>query len=153
MFKNREFTGRDAAFVFVGGFVIIIMVNVILTVYAVGSFPGLDVKNAYVASQEFDEQKARQEALGWQSEISYAEGRVTFVLNDANNRPVTPNSISIKIGRATTARDDAILDLRFNGSAFVAEHELQAGKWLAFVEIIAADGESFRQVREIYVPS
>ncbi len=59
---EREFTGRHAAAVFVGAFAVIIAVNVALAVSAVRTFPGLEVANSYVASQEFNARRAAQEA-------------------------------------------------------------------------------------------
>ena len=62
---ERRFTGRHAALLFVGSFGIIISVNVALAVNAVRTFPGLEVKNSYVASQEFNDRLHAQTALGW----------------------------------------------------------------------------------------
>ena len=50
---------------FVAAFGVIIGVNLVLALSAVRTFPGLEVKNSYVASQTFDERRAAQEALGW----------------------------------------------------------------------------------------
>ena len=44
----------------------IIAVNLTLAFKAVTTFPGLEVKNSYVASQNFDADRAAQQALGWQ---------------------------------------------------------------------------------------
>jgi hypothetical protein len=44
---------------------VIISVNLLLAFKAVSTFPGLEVKNSYVASQGFNDRKAAQEALGW----------------------------------------------------------------------------------------
>ena len=47
-------TGRKVFFITAGAFAVIIGVNVTMAVLAVGTFPGLEVKNSYVASQSFD---------------------------------------------------------------------------------------------------
>ena len=52
---ERKFTGKHALAVFVGAFGVIIAVNLVLAYNAVKTFPGLEVKNSYVASQEFNE--------------------------------------------------------------------------------------------------
>ena len=56
---TREITGRHVAAMFGAGFGVIIAVNVLLATKAVSTFPGLEVKNSYVASQTFDADRAR----------------------------------------------------------------------------------------------
>lgn len=46
----KELTGRHVLLMFVAGFGIIIAVNLTLAFSAVRTFPGLEVKNSYVAS-------------------------------------------------------------------------------------------------------
>ncbi|WP_370272721.1 FixH family protein, partial [Pseudooceanicola nitratireducens] len=50
---------------FTAAFGIIITVNLVMATQAIRTFPGLEVKNSYVASQEFDDRRAEQQALGW----------------------------------------------------------------------------------------
>ena len=73
--------GRHVAMIFGGAFTVIIGVNVALAVNAVRTFPGLETKNSYVASQTFDDRRAAQEALGWTVAAEQAEqdlvGRLT----------------------------------------------------------------------------
>ncbi len=49
-----KFTGRKMLAIVVAFFAVIITVNLFMAYKAVGTFPGLVVKNSYVASQEFD---------------------------------------------------------------------------------------------------
>ena len=51
---TRELTGRHVLVITLCAFGTIIAVNVFMAVMAVGTFPGLEVKNSYVASQTFD---------------------------------------------------------------------------------------------------
>ena len=55
-----ELRGRHVGAMFVAGFGIIIAVNILLAVKAVGTFPGLEVANSYVASQSFDARRKAQ---------------------------------------------------------------------------------------------
>ena len=55
--------GHHVLIMFVGGFSIIIAVNMTLAFNAVSTFPGLETKNSYVASQSFDADRAAQEAV------------------------------------------------------------------------------------------
>ncbi|MFN7052645.1 MAG: FixH family protein, partial [Gemmobacter sp.] len=60
-----QITGRQVFAFTAGAFGIIIAVNVLMAYKAVSTFPGLEVKNSYVASQNFDTERRAQEALGW----------------------------------------------------------------------------------------
>ena len=62
---EREFTGKHMLAICVGAFGVIITVNLILAYNAVATFPGLEAKNSYVASQQFNERRDAQEGLGW----------------------------------------------------------------------------------------
>ena len=67
--SEAKLTGRHVALIFGGAFTVIIGVNLTLAVKAVGTFPGLETKNSYVASQNFEHDRAAQEALGfWREE-------------------------------------------------------------------------------------
>ena len=52
-------------------FGVIIGVNVVMATKAIGTFPGLEVKNSYVASQSFDKRRDAQEALGWDVGVAH----------------------------------------------------------------------------------
>ncbi len=149
--ESRKFTGTHAAIIFIGCFAIIILVNIALTVFAVRSFPGMEVRNSYVASQEFDEQKARQQALGWQTEVTYEDEKVRLFIHDENGHLITPNAISLRVGRATTDQYDQTLDLRFDGEAFSANKPLGKGEWLVFLDITAADNTPFKQIHKLWI--
>jgi nitrogen fixation protein FixH len=58
-------TGPKVFAMFAIGFGIIITVNLTLAFQAVATFPGLETRNSYVASQSFDRDKRAQDALGW----------------------------------------------------------------------------------------
>ena len=60
-----EITGKHVLAITVSAFAVIIGVNVVMAWKAISTFPGLEVKNSYVASQTFDADRAAQQALGW----------------------------------------------------------------------------------------
>ena len=51
---TRPLTGKHVLAITLVAFGVIIGVNVLMAVKAVGTFPGLEVANSYVASQDFD---------------------------------------------------------------------------------------------------
>jgi nitrogen fixation protein FixH len=142
---QREFTGKHAAAVFIGAFAVIIGVNIALAWNAVQTFPGLEVANSYVASQQFDEKRAAQQALGWSVRADARDGQVILSITDASGAPVEVQALSAVVGRATHVNDDVVPEFRFDGAAYVAPIELGAGNWNIRMVAQAADGTEFSQ--------
>ena len=126
-------------------FAVIIAVNIVLAVQAVRTFPGLEVKNAYVASQGWDADRKAQLALGWQVSARVHEGMLRLEFLDASGAPVQPARIEGIFGRATSTRDDQTPAFVFGGQAYVAPVVTSAGNWNLRVIAVAADGTLFRQ--------
>ncbi len=141
----KEFTGRHAAMVFVGFFGVIISVNLALAYNAVRTFPGLEVKNGYIASQSFDRRRTAQEALGWSVYASASDSQVKLEITDAEGNPVEVVKLRATLGRATHVKDDQIPDFQFNGTAYVAPAQLGAGNWNIRMVARAKDGTEFTQ--------
>jgi nitrogen fixation protein FixH len=140
-----EFTGRHALMVFGGAFGLIISVNLFLAYSAVSTFPGLEVKNSYVASQQFDERKAAQEALGWTVRADASEGQVMLRITDADGNPVRVGALQAVVGRATHVADDIRPEFIFDGVAYVAPIDLAGGNWNIRMTALAEDGTQFAQ--------
>ena len=141
----KEFTGRHAAMVFVGFFGVIITVNLVLAYNAVRTFPGLEVKNGYVASQSFDRRRTAQEALGWSVYASASDNHVKLEITDAKGNPVEVVKLTAILGRATHIKDDQTPDFQFNGQAYVAPAQLGAGNWNIRMVARAKNGTEFTQ--------
>ena len=138
-------TGRKVALMFCAAFAVIIGVNLTLAFKAVATFPGLEVKNSYVASQAFDKDRAAQLALGW--EVSARIDAETLILTiDRDGRPVQPKITSAVLGRATSVAQDQFPALRFTGRHFEAPiAPTGAGNWNLRLVAEAADGTIFKQ--------
>ena len=143
--REREFTGRHALMVFGGAFTVIIGVNIALAVNAVKTFPGLEVKNSYVASQEFDVRRDAQQALGWSVYASATQDQVKLEISDADGNPVEVAKLTATLGRATHVKDDQQPDFQFDGAAYVAPAELGDGNWNIRMVARAKDGTEFTQ--------
>ena len=142
---QREFTGRHTAMVFVGAFSVIIAVNMVLAVQAVRTFPGLEVSNSYVASQEFNTRKSAQVALGWSVRADARDGLVILSITDKNGDPVQVAKLEATVGRATHVRDDILPAFEFDGTAYVAPAKLGKGNWNIRMVAVADDGTEFGQ--------
>lgn len=150
--SGRELTGWHVLAIFGGAFAIIIGVNLTLAFKAVSTFPGLEVKNSYVASQTFDAERAAQEALGWRV-IASVEGTQVRLRIEDETGAVQPTITRAEIGRPTEAVDDRQLAFAPDGDGFVAPAMgLRPGYWYLRLHAEAADGTAFRQRVRLRVP-
>jgi nitrogen fixation protein FixH len=146
----REITGRDVLLVIGGGFAVVIAVNAVLAISAVRTFPGLEVKNSYVASQAFDAERASQDALGWTTSLDHRAGRLVLHIEDADG-PVEADIVSAVIGRTTHVADDVLPDFVWTGTGYAAPVDLAPGIWAMRLEARAEDGTRYRRRLEIRV--
>lgn len=142
---GRQITGRHVLIGFTAAFGLIIGVNLLLAWNAVNTFPGLEVKNSYVASQEFDERKAAQEALGWTVRADHDRGQLRLSITDASGAPVKVAALTATLGRATHVFDDSEPVFTFDGTAYVAPVDLGDGNWNIRMAATALDGTEFTQ--------
>ncbi|MFZ7093193.1 FixH family protein [Primorskyibacter sp. 2E233] len=148
---ERKLTGWHVFGIFGGAFGVIIAVNLALAYNAVKTFPGLEVKNSYVASQTFNARKAAQESLGWDVEALLDGDRLILSITDENGRPVQAGKLSATVGRPTNVSDDRIPDFTFNGQAYVAPIDLNPGNWDVWLKATALDGTEFEQRLEMTI--
>lgn len=143
----REITGKHVLAITVSAFAIIIGVNVVMAWKAVSTFPGLEVKNSYVASQSFDAERSAQEALGWTLAPDYdaAAQEIRLTFTDKDGMPVALKDIVVLIGRTTSSAEDMRPAFTRAAGSYVAKADLAPGKWMMQVEAHAADGTLFRQ--------
>jgi nitrogen fixation protein FixH len=148
-----EITGRQVFGFTAGAFGIIIAVNLLLAYKAVSTFPGLEVANSYVASQDFDRDRLAQEALGWTLSASYEAGEQRLYLRfvDADGRVAPVADLTVLVGRSTEAREDQTPDLQQASGLWTAPLALDRGKWLLRVEAQAQDGTRFSQRISLFV--
>lgn len=145
MTETRKFTGYHAFAIFGGAFAVIIAVNLTLAYNAVATFPGLEVKNSYVASQSFDARRDAQQALGWDVRADAQGGLLVLSITDADGQPVQAGTLDATLGRATSVREDRTPAFAFDGQAYVAREELAPGNWNIRMKATALDGTPFEQ--------
>ena len=153
MEKERKLTGWHALAIFGGCFAFIISVNLVLAYSAVKTFPGLEVKNSYVASQEFDVRRAEQEALGWNVYAEAKGGLLILSIKDDQGKPVQAGSLDAVLGRATHVQDDRTPEFAFDGRAYVARETLAPGNWNIRMKAMSLDGVPFEQRVVLHVES
>lgn len=143
---NRELTGRDVLFITVGAFAVIITVNFVMAWQAVSTFPGLEVKNGYIASQHFEANRKAQVALGWDVQTTLRESTLQIRFTDADGQPAEVASISGLLGRTTSQVDDQIPNFsQVEDAVFEADVQTANGQWVLKLNAVADDGTAFSQ--------
>lgn len=148
---RRELTGWHVFGGFAFCFGIIISVNLVLAFQAVATFPGLVVKNSYVASQKFDADRTAQDALGWDVAASVSNDILTLDIKDQAGLGVNPTQVIATLGRATHVADDITPQLIWNGETLSAPVSVAPGYWTLWVDITAQDGTPFRRRIPLHV--
>lgn len=142
---GKPITGRHVLIFTCSAFGIIIGVNLFMAFKAIGTFPGLEVKNSYVASQTFDADRDAQLALGWDVSASVEDKMLRLSILDSSGAPVVPEHIAATLGRATHVGEDRTPVFTFDGKAHVAPVDLGRGNWNLRLDAEAANGTHFRQ--------
>ena len=130
MSNSTPLNGKRIAAIFVGGFGIVILVNLTMATMAVESFHGTVVDNSYVASQQYNgwlKQAAVSKSLGWQAvPHRRADGRVVI------------ETLAVPAGARITAtaerplgqREDVALTFTDQGAGrWVSNEALAPGRW------------------------
>jgi len=140
----KEIKGWHVLAGFCMAFGIIISVNLTLAFNAVKTFPGLEVKNSYVASQFFDANREAQLALGWDVSAQL-NGDVLSLFILKEDVAIFPRIEAATFGRATHIGQDQTPEFEFDGQALRAVIEGGAGNWNLRLRARARDGTSFEQ--------
>ena len=150
--SERQITGRQVFIVTASAFAVIIAVNLVMAFQAVSTFPGLEVKNSYVASQSFEDRREAQEALGWDVALAFEADEFTLAISDQDGQPVRAESLSLLIGRTTTATEDQEPVLVYRDGVYGTPLTLGAGYWTVRLKATAEDGTPFEKRMSLYVP-
>ena len=144
-------TGPKAFAIFSSFFVVIIAVNVTMAVQAVRTFPGLEVKNSYVASQTFDAERKAQQALGWTAHAVIDGSDLVLTITGPDGAPVQGATVSGLLGRSTVRTNDQTPAFAFDGTAWRAPVTVATGHWELQLDAVAVDGTPFRQRLDLMV--
>jgi nitrogen fixation protein FixH len=143
--QGRELTGWHVLAMFVGGFGIIIGVNVFMAWNAISTFPGMEVSSSYADSQTFDIRRDAQEALGWDASVGIEGDMLILTLVDEAGRPVYPAELDALLTRPTNQTEDQTLVLtRGPNGTLTAPVEISEGRWRLRLTGVARDGTEYR---------
>jgi nitrogen fixation protein FixH len=142
---TREFTGWHMLGIMVVMFGIIISVNLTLAYKAVQTFPGLETRNSYVASQSFNADRAAQDALGWTLDTTLTHTQLSLAITDVAGTAVTPKIVSATLGRATNVAQDMTPEFTVTDGVMHADVAAGAGYWNLRLVLEAENGTIFRR--------
>jgi len=148
-----ELTGKHVLAITVTAFSIIIGVNLFMAFSAVGTFPGLETPNSYVASQQFDQLRVAQEALEWDVSAELQGEELVVDIKGADGYAVEVVKIGGIFGRATHVKDDQepVFSQTSTGAYVAHVGELAGGNWNFRMTATAQDGTPFQQLIVLYV--
>jgi nitrogen fixation protein FixH len=127
--------GRHVLMSLIGFFGVMLIANGLFVYFALSTFTGSD-SDPYRRGLHYNETLAaaeRQAEKGWQSSLSYDEGkrRLSLDLTDLQSRPITGLQIGAVVGRPVTDKEDHSLVLKEGASGvYSAEIELPPGQWV-----------------------
>lgn len=151
---------------FVGGMAVVIAVNVVLTVLAVSTFPGIETEDHYERGVAYNDALAgarAQAALGWSAEIRYEAaapagiagayaGQLVAMLNDKRGQPVSGLDVDVRLVRPTHDGFDtqAKLARRGDGAYASAVTLPLPGQWDAHL-VARKDGVIYQESHRLFV--
>jgi nitrogen fixation protein FixH len=127
--------GRHVLMSLIGFFGVMLIANGLFVYFALSTFTGSD-SDPYRRGLHYNETLAaaeRQAEKGWQSALSYDEGkqRLSLGLIDHQSRPVTGLQIEAVVGRPVTDKEDHALLLKEEASGvYSADIDLPPGQWV-----------------------
>lgn len=144
---TRELTGRHVLIIALTAFATIITANMVMLFAATGSFPGLVVKNAYVASQGWNARTDAQRDLGWQTSVTYVDAELRVEIGD-HNGAVNGLTLVAILGRPASDTLDRKLELIPGPDGYSATINLAPGAWRLKLRSTAP---AYHAVADVYV--
>jgi nitrogen fixation protein FixH len=132
--ENVEPPKSYAPWYFVGFFVLLAIMDGIFVTIATRTHTGVVTDDAYNEGLAYNDTIAAveaQQALGWQNELVYDAGTVTFKLSDSASKPIANAAVRAIVARPIEA--DKIFELALSetaaGQYTAAVDTLDNGQW------------------------
>ncbi len=129
---------------FVMAFAVVFAVNAFFIYMATQTHTGVVTENAYekgLAYNDMLEKAHAQEALGWQSSITFQKGSLIVTLSDENGAKLEDASVTAYLKNAThdtTSYERALNDTQ-QGTYAADVSDIPAGKWFVTIEALWQD--------------
>ena len=133
---------RWIPWVFVGGMLVVVLVNGMLIYSALSSFTGLTVSGAYDRGRTYNNvlaEAARQDALGWIPSAVLERERLILTVVNAAGAPVS-GTLQAQVVRPLDSERVSLPELEGTGRFVLELPELRRGQWELRAMLIAPDG-------------
>jgi nitrogen fixation protein FixH len=152
--KSRQ-SGRVVLLIFIGFFLVIVIVNAIFAYFALTSHSGVVTEQAFekgLAYNETLEQAAEQEKTSLQESVMFENGALYWTIFDAEGKSIEGARVKARLIRPVKDGHDFEVSLKA-GEAGVYSAALDApmkGAWTAKLEA-TWDGQSYRTTHKFIV--
>lgn len=135
--------GRWIPWIFVGGMLVVVVVNGVLIFQALTTFTGVSVGGAYDRGRTYNRvlhEAARQDALGWTLNARIEIGRIIVNARDAGGAPIQ-GVLEAHLLRPLDGQRVALPDTAATGRFMLELPELRAGLWEFRALLVSVTGE------------
>nr|WP_111297947.1 FixH family protein [Paracoccus saliphilus] len=141
-----ELKGVHVLAITLAAFGTIIAVNLVMAFNAISSFPGVETRSSYIASQHFQADRDAQQRLDWHADLRVEGDHLMLSLRDGAGAAVAPGALQLMLRRPTHQRADQQPRLVPEGPGqWRITADLAPGNWNADLTAAAVDGTAFRQ--------
>jgi nitrogen fixation protein FixH len=140
--------------VFVGGLLLVVAVNAVLVVTAIGTFTGVTTGKAYDRGRAYNHvlaEAARQDALGWTDGVTLSAGVLRVVVRDREGNPVAGRLEGV-LRRPVEGTELPFAPAAATPGEWLLPVELRAGQWEARLRLTAADGRHLDIRQRVIAP-
>jgi nitrogen fixation protein FixH len=134
--------GRWIPWVFVGGMLAVVAVNAVMVTAALSTFTGVTVGRAYERGRAYNEvleEAARQDALGWQAQVAFADEVLRVRVLDREGHPV-PGRLSGRMVRPVEGAAEPLDFVAVAPGHWIAAAGGRPGQWEARLTLAGPEG-------------
>jgi nitrogen fixation protein FixH len=158
---DRKLTGRHVALMLAGFFGLMFAVNGIFVYFALTSFSGVSVSDAYRKGLDYNQElqsKEAQNARGWLHSMAFVQsgdnkGTFHLKLEDQNGQQIADLSVTGVLRRPVREGSDRIVTFTTGDGVYLADiADLRKGQWDIIVQLVGGGySEPYRLDKRIWV--
>jgi len=159
--ESRKLTGRHVAFMLAGFFGLMFAVNAVFVYFALDSFSGVSVSDAYRRGLAYNQElqaKEDQNARGWQHSLEFVQlvdkkGIIRLKLLNLDKHPMANLMISGRLGRPVIEGSDKMVTFVYADPFYTADlSDLEKGQWDLTIQILGGGyTEPYRLDKRLWV--
>ena len=156
----KRIDGRHVLAGLLAFFAVVAFANAIFVYSALTTFGGIDTEDAYRRGLAYNAtltEADQQSALGWRTSLTHdrANGALRLTIEDRESRPITGLSISGRLSRPATSRQDlnlAHFEEHAGGVYEIALGAMPSGNWIADLVVQSVGNAPYRMRERLWLP-